>query len=273
MLKAAGVLAPPQTYTVDGITLTGDPSNALKIGSSSLMPGSPPLTISGHTLSLASAGLLVVDGHTSDLTSHILLSVPPIKNNHHTYILDGITLTGDPTSLLVVVGSTKTLTPGSPPLTLSGHLFALQSGGILVVGDESRGLMSSPPIAAVQTTFTISGLVLTRYVNGVIVVGSTTLSLGSTPVTISGHAVSMVSRDGATVVVVDGYTSTLVPSASSSGVAGAMSSGLGNNNNAVNVFAGGASRHKCANGMVRTVALLLLLLLSQVMWVSSRLVF
>lgn len=258
MLELAGVLGTPQIYIVDGITLTGDP-NALRVGSTSLTPGSPPLTVSGHTLSLTSAGLIVVDGHTSDLASQ-LPSVSP--KNHHTYNVDGITLIGDPTSL--VVGST-TLTPDSPPLTLSGHLLALQSGGALIVDDQTLELESSPPTTDGQT-FTISGLVLTQHVNDVVAVGSTTLSPGSTPLTISGHVLSMATKDGVTVVVVDGYTSTLMPLASSSGEAGAMS-GLGNDDKNIDVFAGAASRHKDAKGVVQTVVLLL------VTCVSSCLVF
>lgn len=258
MLKAAGVLSAPQTYMVDGITLTGDP-NALRVGSTRLTPGSPPLTVSDHTLSLASAGLIVVDGHTSDLASQIL-SISP--KNHHIYILDGVTLTGDPTSL--AVGST-TLTPDSPPLSLSGHLLALQSGGLLIIGDLTRELMSPPPTTDGQT-FTISGLVLTHHVNGVVAVASRTISPGSAPFTVSGHTLSMATKDGATVVVVDGYTSTLVPASGSSGKAGATSY-LGKEDNNIDVFTGAASRHKDAKWVVRTVVIML------VVWVSSSLVF
>ena len=263
MLKAAGAIGTPQSYIVNGITLTGDP-NALKVGNTPLTPGSPPLTVSGHTLSLASAGLIVVDGHTSDLASQTL-SISP--QNHHTYILDGITLTGDPTSL--VIGST-TLTPNSPPLTLSDHLLGLQSGGILVLGDQTRALTSSPPTTDLQT-FTIAGLILTQHVSDIVAVGSTTLSPDSIPLTISGHVVSVGTENGATVVVVDGYTSTLVPSTSSSGEAGAVS-GLGNDDDdSTDVFTGVASRRKDTNGVFQTMALLLLPLL--VTWVSSYLVF
>ena len=249
ILKAAGVVDPPQAYIVDGITLTGDP-NALGVGSTTLTPGSPPLTVSGHTLSLASAGLIVIDGHTSALLSHIL-SVSP--ENYNTYNVGGMTLTGDPTSLVV---DSTTLRPDSPPVALSGHLLALQSGGLLIVDGQTRRLGSSPPTTDVQT-FTISGVVLTQHLNNVIVVGSTTLFPGSRPLTISGHALSLATKDGAAVVVVDGSPSTLAPSTSDSGVAGAVS-GLSNHDNNIDVFAGAASRHgNDANGVLWAVVLLL----------------
>ena len=164
-----------------------------------------------------------------------------------------MTLTGDPTAL--VVGST-TLTPDSPPLALSGHLLALQSGGLLIVDSQTRRLGSSPPTTDVQT-FTVSGVVLTQYLNNVIVVGSTTLSPGSRPFTISGHALSLATDDGAAVVVVDGSPSTLVPSTNGIGVAGAAS-GLSDHGNNIDVFAGAASRHgNDANGVLWAVVLLL----------------
>ena len=132
--------------------------------------------------------------HTSDLASQI----PSISlKKHHTYIVDGIALTGDPTSL--AVGS-STLTPESPPLTLSGHLLALHRGGLLILDDQTRAsISSSPPTPSVQS-FTISGLVLTRHESGVVAVGSLNPNSGSTPLTISGHALSMANKDGATVV-------------------------------------------------------------------------
>lgn len=261
MLKAAGVIGdgPPQVYSVDGVTLTGGP-NALKVGSTTLTPGSPPLTVSGHTFSLASAGLIVVDGHTSDLASQVY-SVSP--DDPHTYTADGIALTGDPTAL--VVGST-TLTPDSPPLTTSGHSLALKNGGLLIVDGHTRTLTSSPSITDVQI-FTISGLALTENANDAVVVGSATLFPGSTPVTISGHALSLATGDGAAVVVIDGHASTLVPSTGSSGVAGATP-GSGNDGDNIDLFAGAANRQgKEANGVLRAVVLLLMA------WITSDFVF
>ena len=69
MLSAAGFVdGALQTYTIDGITFTGDPTS-LVAGSTTLMPGSPPLVALGHTFALATGGEIVVDGSTSSLTS------------------------------------------------------------------------------------------------------------------------------------------------------------------------------------------------------------
>ena len=52
-----------QIYTVDGAS----DANVIVVGGTVLTPGSPPLTMDGHVLSLANGGTLVVDGSTSVL--------------------------------------------------------------------------------------------------------------------------------------------------------------------------------------------------------------
>ena len=123
-----------QIYTVNGIPLTGNAA-ALVVGSATLAPDSPALTISRHTLSLGIGGALVVDGRTS------ILNTPSFGSNtpYQTYIIDSIPLTGNPTALMV--GST-TLTAGSPALTISGHVVSLATGGTLVV-DGRTSILSS----------------------------------------------------------------------------------------------------------------------------------
>ena len=64
----------PQTYAIDGISLTGE-ATALAVGSTTLIPGSPPLTVSGHVLSLTTGGALIVDGSTNILASESQSSI------------------------------------------------------------------------------------------------------------------------------------------------------------------------------------------------------
>lgn len=135
MLSAAGIIDknPTHTYTIDGIPITGNPST-LAVGGATMRPGSPPITVSGHTLSLATAGLLVVDGHTSELAADVSLILP---ENGQTYTVDGITLIGNANAL---EAGSMTLTPGSPPLTLSGHTLCLATGGALIVDGRTSTL-------------------------------------------------------------------------------------------------------------------------------------
>ena len=59
----------PSTYTIDGISFTGNPTS-LVAGSVTLTPGGPALTSSGHTIAIptsASGGQIQVDGTTTSL--------------------------------------------------------------------------------------------------------------------------------------------------------------------------------------------------------------
>ena len=59
----------PSTYTIDGISFTGNPTS-LVAGSVTLTPGGPGLTSSGHTIAIppsASSGQIQVDGTTTSL--------------------------------------------------------------------------------------------------------------------------------------------------------------------------------------------------------------
>ena len=109
----------PPTYNVDGTKMTGGPSN-LAVASATLAPDSSALTISGHTLSPANEGALVVDGHTTILTAAGFGD----SKQHQTCTVKGIPLTGNAVAL---VAGCKTLTPGSPtiqnntPSHLSGN--------------------------------------------------------------------------------------------------------------------------------------------------------
>ena len=191
----------PQVYTVDGIQMTGGPST-LAVGSATLAPGSPALTISGHTLSLETGGALVFDGRTSILTAAGLRD----DKQYRTYTVDGIRLTGNAAAL--VVGS-ATLAPGSPALTISGHTLSLGTGGALIVDGRISSTLTAPPgFGSNQPpiqSHTVNGIPLAGNPTALLV-GSTTLTAGSPALTISGHVLSLATGGGGTLVV-DGRTS------------------------------------------------------------------
>ena len=192
----------PQVYTFDGIQMTGG-SSTLAVGSATLVPGSPALTISGHTLSLKTGGALVFDGRTSILTAVGLGD----NNQYRTYTVDDISLTGNADA--VVVGS-ATLAPGSPALTISGHTLSLATGGALVVDGRISSTLTAPPgFGSNQPpiqTYSVNGIPLIGNPTSLLV-GSTTLTAGSPAVTISGHVFSLAT--GGRTLVVDGRTSIL----------------------------------------------------------------
>ena len=152
----------PSTYTIDGISFTGNPTS-LVAGTVTLTPGGPALTSSGHTIAIptsASSGQIQVDGTTTSLpapntaaitaTGIASTTAAPASS---TYTIDGISFTGNPTSL---VAGTVTLTPGGPALTSSGHTIAIptsaSSGQIQVDGTTTS--LPAPNSAATTGTGT-----------------------------------------------------------------------------------------------------------------------
>ena len=255
----------PQVYTVDGIQMTGGPST-LAVGSATLAPGSPALTLSGHTLSLGTEGALVVDGHTSILTP---VALEDNNKPFQTYTIDNIRLTGNAAAL--VIGS-ATLAPGSPALTISGHtlsLLATEGGALVVDGRTSTlaasGLGSNQPIQ----TYTVNGIPLTGNPTDLLV-GSTTLTAGEPALTISGHVVSLAT--GGTLVV-DGRTTILSADVSlasldnGNGAVGTFSAtaasvAAGGNGGFVVDYTGGTNHAAEARKMLQMLILLICLTVS-----------
>lgn len=244
---AGGSNNPSRSYTVAGVVMIGNPSS-LVVGSTTLTPGSPPLITSGHSFSIAAGGALVFDGTTTILPADDSATGAPGSGNNELsqiYTVDGIQLTKHANTLAV---DGETLTPGSPPLIISGHTFSLVNGDVLVVDGRTSTLLSgksniltnngaaSPTIGASGSngdsgsqTYTVAGIAITGSPN-TITVGGMTLMPGSPPITIAGHSLSL-ATGGA--LVIDGSTTmlptrTLIPP-SNSMTAGSTIGFSGNN--------------------------------------------
>lgn len=159
----------PHMYTFDGIVFIGD-SSGLTAGSAIITPAGPPATLSGHTFSLGAAGSSInVDGNLSPLldvvpttgltlgSTSAVVAPSVIASTGSIYTLDGVVLTGNPSSGLTMANAIATrssqsgsnpssrlmaansiITPGGLPLIASGHTFSLPTsatgGDIFVDG-------------------------------------------------------------------------------------------------------------------------------------------
>ena len=181
------------------------------------------------------------------------INVPPALS---TYTIDGIPLTGNPTSL---VAGTATLSPGGSSLTSSGHSIAIltsaTNGQIQVDGSTtslsspntasasdsvmspsvsstvsgsvtSTSMSSSTNTAAPVSTYTIDGIPFTGNPTS-LVAGTTTLTPGGPPLTSSGHTVAIPTSATNGQIQFDG-TSTQLPSPNSA-------SGTGTNAGSINI--------------------------------------
>ena len=154
---------PSPVYTIDGIALTGNPSSALTIAGNTITPGGPPAIVSSHTFSIpaaATGNAINVDGTVTHLSTPTATSsaspgstksassAPMTTGPSSIYTIDGITLTGNPTSLAT---ANWTLTAGGSAMTISSHTFqipALATGGAISVDGT---LTTLPSLGAIGT--------------------------------------------------------------------------------------------------------------------------
>ena len=170
-------------YVFENITFSSS-SSGLIAGNATLFPGGPPAVISNHTFSLGpSADSVAIDGTPTPLSPQTTSGTPAPGSTItavsasstvtlSTYMVSGVSLTGNPTSL---VSGSNTLTPGATPVTISNHTL-------------------SSPISATQGQISVDGILTTLPVQ----------SIASSPT----KSVPLTSRDATTVYEFLGVTST-----------------------------------------------------------------
>lgn len=144
-------------------------SHDISVAGTTLTPGDPPITISGTPLAYGSSFLAI---------GISIVSLAPKSQKPTTTKINGQTFTMKQNAV-VIAGTT--LTPGAPPITLSGTPIAYKSS-VLVVGSSTLSLASND---AKQTTTDIDGQIITIGHSSVIVAG-TTLTAGAPPIALPG---------------------------------------------------------------------------------------
>lgn len=204
---------------VGGNSVTANPQGQYVVGTQTLRPGGPALTVDGSTLSLAPGGTIaVVNGVTQTIANAPIITSPPV-----------ITVGGRVVSATVIGGTTQvvlgdqTLAPGSA-LTISGTTYSLPAtggNGVVVIANGATSTLSpglNPIVKDGTTAFifgpgqtltpggvlTVSGTTYSMPSNNVVVINGVTSTLGSGPLTaapaltINGKTYTATTRDGTT---------------------------------------------------------------------------
>ncbi|TKA72545.1 hypothetical protein B0A49_07117 [Cryomyces minteri] len=176
-------LAPAPVVVIGLSTITVGLSSPLVVGSQTVYPGAPAITISGTP------------------------PTPTIPGPAPVLTYDGTAFTANPAPQYVVGG--QTLVPGGPAITVSGTPVSLPAQPTaIVVGGITQSL--GPPPAS-PSPLTVGGLTITPNSAQAYIIGSQTLEAGAPAIVVSGTSVSL--APGATAVVVGGTTSHLGPQA------------------------------------------------------------
>jgi hypothetical protein len=196
----------PPVLTVGDSTVTANTQGQFVVGTQTLTPGGPAITVDGSTLSLGPSGTIaVVNGITQTLGETPFETDAPV-----------LTVNGQIISATVVGGSTQFVL--GPDQTLT-------EGGVLIIDGTTfsmpvDGSGSTIVVNGVTSTISASGLPILTLNNQMItasIVGGTTafvLGPGQTlipggVVTISGTTYSMPASASGSVIVINGVTSTL----------------------------------------------------------------
>lgn len=196
----------PPVLTVGETMVTANPQGQFVVGTQTLKPGGPAITVDGSTLSLGPSGTIaVVNGQTQTLGNAPFVTGAPV-----------LTVNGQTISATVVGGTTQfvlgpgqTLTAGGV-LTVDGTTFSMPAGGSgsTVVVNGITSTLDAPGLPIL----TLNNQIVTASVQG----GTTAFVLGPGQtlvpggvITISGTTYSMPASASGSVVVINGVTTTL----------------------------------------------------------------
>ena len=203
-----GSQTPGQAATVNSqiIQLLRD---AISIAGTTLSAGAPPITISGTPIALDS-GTLVVGSSSVRIAQPPLSLIPgQVKN------LNGVVIKQLPTGISV---SGSTLTPGAPPIIVSGSPVSLGPSA-LIIGSSSIPI-ALPRLSWIQGPET--------NINGAIKTSGTQVSLGSDVLMIGTSSVLFATDDPTPVVTtIAGQMITANPTAVETGSSMLTPGGLG----------------------------------------------
>jgi len=162
----------PSPVFVGSQSVVLGPNGGIIIGSSTIAPGAQA-TIAGKVVSVGSSSM-VIDGTTYSLPTSpgaVLQQAPNFAQN----LASGITVT---------LANGAIITPGGAPVTISGSVIAIPSGGTgLIVNGKTVPLPTN-------SVFTIAGQTFTAAPTGFAVAGQS-LSPGGSAITLSGTVLSL----------------------------------------------------------------------------------
>ena len=202
------LLTPGQATEMNGQVIQPLTNGGISIAGQTLTPGASPITISGTPISLGPSGLIIgsssfaislprqswIPGQATTINGQV---IQPLMNG-------GISIDG------------TTLTPGAPPITVSGIPVSLGSSA-LIVGPSTISLDSEVPEHLVTT---VAGQAVTADPTA-LEVGSLTLTPGGPGTSLSGTLVSL-NSDGELIV----GTRTIPLETTAGGLGGLIMGGL-----------------------------------------------
>jgi hypothetical protein len=189
--------------TVGSQTIKIGPSSVVVVGTQTLSPGGPAITVGGTPVSLApSATAIVIGGTTLKLPQAVTTAAapPPVLT------IGSTTLTANAATQFSVAPG-QTLTPGGA-VTISGTVISLApSASFLVIGGSTQLLPTATPVVTVAPEIVVGGTTFTGNSGLSFIIGGQTLAPGSV-ITVSGTTISLNPSGGS--VIINGNTEPVI---------------------------------------------------------------
>ncbi|KAH7130263.1 hypothetical protein B0J11DRAFT_248052 [Dendryphion nanum] len=179
------------------------PSSVVVVGSQTLTPGGPPITVGTVAVSLVPGGTaIVVGGTTSTIPPP---PVPTVQVPPPILTIGSSTLTGNAATQFFIAPG-QTLTPGGTA-TVAGTIVSLAPGAsFIVIGDSTQALPTPGPVVTPRPAIVVGGSTIVATSGSTFVISGQTLVPNGQPITVDGITLSLASSG----VVVNGVTSSLI---------------------------------------------------------------
>lgn len=183
------------TITAGGSTFTADPSGIIVAPGTTIRPGGSEVVISDTTFSAVPTGIVII-GPSG--TQTIPIPIQTGSPEQITITAGGETLVAGPSGIVVAPGTT--LQQGDAPVTIDGTTISMGPSGVVVVNPDGVTNTVALPTGSGSSTVTLTlgnGEVVTATsANGVVVMGSVTLTVGGTATTLPGGQIISLGSSG-----------------------------------------------------------------------------
>ncbi|KAG9592220.1 hypothetical protein KCU77_g8255, partial [Aureobasidium melanogenum] len=195
-------IAAAPVFSIGSTKITPNPSSEYIVGSQTLVPGGPAITIGRTTYSLApSATAVIQNGQTQSLAP--VASVSVVQK----ITLGSSVITANPSDGFVY--ASQTISAGGPAVTADGNTYSLATSGATTYIVEN-GVTQQPIIPqTAAAVLTLGNSAVTANSNSVFVIGSQTLEAGSSAIVVGETTYSLATSGSSTLVVQNGVTSPL----------------------------------------------------------------
>ena len=196
------------------------PSKTYTVAGQTFTPNPSAFSIAGTTISAGSPtvtvdGTIVKLGQSGALAiGSSIISLPTQSfTPSKVYTIAGQTLTPDP-SAFVIAGITVLV--GGPAATVDGTIISLQPSGILLIGSSTIPLLTTPPptFSSSDIDIDIDGFDVKAASSSIVIVDGMTLTAGAAGITLSGGKAVSLEAGGATLDVGTGHFALLTTGSS-----------------------------------------------------------